>query len=459
MKSRSRSVGWGARDGGADSASVPRSVLANRKQAAAALEGSSALEAARALLEAPAVTELRDFSDVEEPTLEELRWFHGNGAPALPLATESGWIPRTLSSVADEPPRAPELGGLGILYPGKRHVFSGPQESAKTLAAYVCGLHVIRAGDSVVLVDFEMGEYDAKRRFRELGATDEELEQIAYVEPQSPATPIAIERLIQGAPGLVIIDAAAGAFQVDGLDDNSRRDVEVWAQSWVNPFWRAQIATLVLDHVTKNAETRGNYAIGSERKVGGVDVHIGFSVIEPIKRGGHGRYKVVTHKDRGGFLKRGKLAEFALRSDPETHALQAVFEPFTETDEEHPWRPTVYMERVSRYLELCYEPVSKNRIEHGVKGKAETIREAVSVLEREGWIEISDAGVESIRPFREEEDRFVPTSSRFVPETGDSYLVPSSLPLGGDGGGREDRKDGDEVGTSSSSGTSPDIEF
>jgi hypothetical protein len=390
------------------------------------------------------------------PLVADEAWFfrqlQGNGSSAqIPRALESGWIARTLASVADEPPTAPELGGLGILYPGKRHVFSGAQESAKTLAAYVCGLCVIRAGSSIVLVDFEMGEYDAKRRFRELGATDEELELVAYVEPQSPATPLAIERLAQIEPGLVIIDAAAGAFAAEGLDDNSRRDVELWAQAWVNPFWRANIATLVLDHVTKNAETRGNYAIGSERKVGGVDVHIGFSVIDPIKRGGAGRYKIVTHKDRGGFLKRGKLAEFALRSDPATHSISWEFEPFTEADEEHPFRPTHLMEKVSRFVEMQPAPVSRNEVEKAVAGKAEALRTALDVLTGEGYLEESKGDkrarlVESIRAYREDLDANDSSSSLFVPvRPSDPGVACSSVrpsPLGEDEDDRRVNSDG-----------------
>ena len=50
------------------------------------------------------------------------------------------------------------------------------------------------------------------------------------------------------------------------------------------------------------ARTRGAFAIGSERKVGGVDVHLCFEVVLPIKRGGRGLYKIVTHKDRLGRL-------------------------------------------------------------------------------------------------------------------------------------------------------------
>ena len=381
------------------------------------------------------------------PLIADEKWYLAqtngstNGNQSIPRALESGWIARTLASVSDEPPVAPSLGTLGLLYPGKRHVFSGPQESAKTLAAYVCGLDVIRQGSSIVLVDFEMGEFDAKRRMRELGATDEELEHVAYIEPQTPATPLAIERLIATEPGLVIVDAAAGAFQVEGLDDNARKDVEIWSSSWIAPFWRAQIATLVLDHVTKNAETRGNYAIGSERKVGGVDVHIGFTVQHAIKRGSTGLYKVTTHKDRGGYLRRGKLGEFALRSDPETHALTWELRPFVEEEGDAVFRPTAIMEKISRWLELQTEPVSRNAVEKASLGKTDYVRIALDVLSAEGHIGESEGSrgarnVEIIRAFREASDDFAPTSPHFAPDRGNSDFAPSPLPLRGGEAGR-----------------------
>jgi GNAT superfamily N-acetyltransferase len=330
-----------------------------------------------------------------------------NGSP--PVEQKDTWAPQNLAELDDEPPVRPTLGEVGIVYPGKRHVFSGPQESAKTLAAYVIGLEVIRAGQSIVLIDFEMGQWDARRRLIELGATMPELAAIAYVEPSERAEGTVIERLVALEPGLVIIDAAAGAFDIQALDDNKRQDVERFARVFVHPFWRAGIATIVLDHVVKNAEARGKYAIGSERKVGGADVHLGFEVVTPIKRGGHGLYKIVTHKDRGGFLKRGKLAEFELVSDPQSHAIRWTLKAPAEGDEEHPFRPTTLMEKVSRYLELQPDPVPMGAVEEAVSGSRDYVRLAIQTLVDDGFV-VENPGprkarmMEIQRAYREEND-------------------------------------------------------
>jgi len=141
-----------------------------------------------------------------------------------------------------------------------------------------------------------------------MGATAEAFERILYVEPETPATKETIERLCSQSPTLVVVDAAAGAYDLQQLDENKRGDVERFARIYTRAFWTHGVATIVIDHVVKNAENRGKYAIGSERKIGGVDVHLGFEAIEaiePISRGGRGLYKITTHKNRGGWLRRG----------------------------------------------------------------------------------------------------------------------------------------------------------
>lgn len=378
---------------------------------------------------------------LEVPSLADVSYLNDARRDQEPStqSRDTSWTPLNLASLEDKPPQPPDLGGLTLAYQGKRHVFSGPQESAKTLAAYVIGLSVVRTGGTVVLIDLEMGPWDAKARLRELGATDEELSSFLYLEPERAVAQEDTGRLVRLEPSLVIVDAAAGAFQLESLDDNSRKDVEKWARAWVDPFWRAGIATIVLDHVTKNAETRGNYAIGSERKVGGADVHLGFSVIQPIRRGGHGKYQITTHKDRGGFHKRGKLATFELTSDPDTHFISWAFVAAPEVDEEHPFRPTVKMEQTSRWLEKQSEPVPIGHVENGVGGNRDAFREAMELLIEEGYVAESKGArgarlMELVRVYREDSDDLAPTSpdlAQIMAQT-TSPLAPS--PKDGRGG-------------------------
>jgi hypothetical protein len=176
------------------------------------------------------------------------------------------WQPLNLT--ADEyakPTEPPAI--LGLIYRGKRHGISGPPESAKTLLALAIGLEWYRAGlGRFALIDFEQGAATTRLLLEELGATKDELADIYYVEADAPPTPTDINMMLPAGVTLAIVDAAAGAYDASGLDDNKRADVERFARTWIVPLWQVGCTTLLLDHVVKNSETRGRYAIGSERK-------------------------------------------------------------------------------------------------------------------------------------------------------------------------------------------------
>jgi hypothetical protein len=339
------------------------------------------------------------------------------------------WEPISWAALEEREPVEPTIGGL--IYPGRRHIFSGPPESAKTWAAFCLALDEIRAGGVVLHVDFEMFAYETRDRLRELGATDDEMERFLHVEPETEATDYVVGELVQyHQPTLAIVDAAAGAFDLHGLDDNSRRDAEIFARSFIDPFRLRGVATILLDHVVKNSDNRGQFAIGSERKVGGADVHLGFSAIVPFGRGRTGLIRVTTHKDRFGYLPRPRAAELELHSDPDTFAVTWQFKAADQAGED--WRPTALMEKVSRFLEGQTEPVSRKTIETNVTGKAEYVRAAMDALVADGYALEEDGPRKSRlltvhKPFSTSSD-LVPTSSGL----GQARPRPSSPPLRGD---------------------------
>jgi hypothetical protein len=315
-----------------------------------------------------------------------------NDIPGLDTSSSNGagpdsWQPIYLSGITDDATIPPSL-GHNLIYPGLRHVFSGPQESAKTLAAYIIGLNVIRTnpGTHILLLDFEMGPRGAKRRWRDCGATDHELDNnILYLAPDTPARIERIEILVALNPILVIIDAAAGAFDNEELDDNKRSDAEKWRKLYVDPFFDAGIATIVLDHVVKNVESRSKYTIGSERKTGGGEDHIGFDTIKPVKRGSTGIYKMTLHKDREGHHNRGHFYDLHIASNPETHQLDCEFRPVELADPDTGWLPTIYMERVSAYLHE-HGTCSRTHLCDNVEGGTDYVRQAIDALKRHGYL-------------------------------------------------------------------------
>ena len=176
-------------------------------------------------------------------------------------------------------------------------MISGPPESLKTVIATIIAITARRQRWAVAHVDLEMGAHaDVARRARRGRRRDPRLR---LHRAGRAAFPEDIGSLISNGIGLVVIDAAAGAYSVSGLDDNARKDVERFAQAWIEPLYRAGVATILIDHVTKNAENRGKWAIGSERKAGQADVHLGLELVgSPLSRGGNALVKVHVHKDR-----------------------------------------------------------------------------------------------------------------------------------------------------------------
>lgn len=334
------------------------------------------------------------------------------------------------------PPDPPTVKGL--LYAGRRHVISGPPESTKTLIAYMLLVEALRQDRGICILDFEMGPHAAATLLREIGATDDQLQRTQYAEPDAPPTTEDIDRIVGLGTQYALIDAAAGAYDATGLDDNARKDVEQFASKWIRPLWQAGVATIVIDHVTKDSATRGKFTIGSERKTGQADVHLSLEALKPLHRGGTGLVKINVHKDRPGHLPRPTAYFVDLRSDEQHRITWELREPLEATGEGE-FRHTIYMERISRHME--HDPArsySKNELETDVSGKAEHIRAGLRELLADGYVTVTETSrghdrYTLLRPF-------VPTSSPPRPDEGSTHFVPSSHPLQG-GRGDEDEVD------------------
>lgn len=288
-------------------------------------------------------------------------------------------------AIPSEPPTT-----CGLIYRGKRHLLSGPPEAAKTLAALILGLEHMRAGHgSFAFIDFEQDSPSVRLMLDELGASLDEIASVHYFQPSGPPDDGDIAALVAAGVTLAAIDAAAGAYDASGLDDNKRQDAERFAARWVTPLWRASIATLVLDHVVKSAEARGRFAIGTERKAGQVDVHLGLEAVKQIARGGSGIVRITVHKDRPGHL-RGNVPELHLESDPDSHTVSWTFaQHIAPTSTDDAWRPTVLMDRVLEHVgHHLYEPASRSALADQVTGKRPYLLKAIDILIAEGRLQL-----------------------------------------------------------------------
>ena len=287
-----------------------------------------------------------------------------------------------------EPSEPPNI--CGLLYQGLRHTISGLPEALKTAIALIFALEHMRAGGGkVCLLDFEMGAKAIRRLLTDLGATLEEIASFHYINPTGPPDKDDIAALEFEGVTLTILDAAAGAYDASDLDDNKRADAEQFAKFWIAPLWRRGITSVVIDHVVKNTDARGRFAIGSERKLGAVDVHLGFEAIRPLSRGGTGLIRVTVHKDRPGHLTRPAAVEIELHSDPDTHRITWEIKQASAGGDDD-FRPTVLIDRVLDYLDRNPEPISRSALANVVQGNREWLLRGVEILLAEGRLELQN---------------------------------------------------------------------
>src|SRR6266849_10036469 len=189
-------------------------------------------------------------------------------ADVIPLRAEPAhsWMPIDLVVLGQAPPEPPTLGG--IVYPGRRHIWSGEPEALKTWLALCVAAEEVRAGNSVVYIDFENGARDILARLRGLGLADAQISgHFVYMNPHESIKSASADvqtLLVQRRPSLAFVDAFASACELHSLDDNSTRDVETFYRTVVDPLRAHGAGVVILDHPAKNAETRGRWAIGSQ---------------------------------------------------------------------------------------------------------------------------------------------------------------------------------------------------
>jgi hypothetical protein len=348
----------------------------------------------------------------------------------VPTAVHS-WVAIDIVAAAANPPEPPTIGGM--LYPGKRILFSGETESLKTWLALILAKAELDAGYPVAWADLDaMGEGEILARLRLLGVPDEQISrQFLYYAPDDSLTGQALEdvrvEIADRQIRLFVIDAFNAALSMHGLDPSSTPDVETFWREVAQPLCDAGAAVTLLDHVVKNPDGRGKYAYGSERKASGAHVHIGFRPLEAFTRGGSGRTVLATQKDRAGFLPRPTIGILELTSAADSVSYSLTADRSRAGDK---FRPTYLMERVSEYLASQDEPASKKRIEDNISGKAEAVRTAISVLLEEGYARQTEGKhgaqlIEFVRFYRESDDDFQGDESTSSPPR--PHLVPSLL--------------------------------
>ncbi len=327
----------------------------------------------------------------------------------------ASWAPVDLTGYLDgtHSPAVPTLltrtDGVALVYPGLTHSFHGESESGKSMLLQIETARLIMNGQRVLFVDFESDPGAITERLLMFGADPVAIRDwFVYVrpeaDPRSTTTELQAWQAMLAQPyTLAVIDGVTDSLGVFGYATNANDDITAWMRIMPKQIAnRTGAAVCVIDHVTKDGDTRGRFAIGGQAKMSGL-TGAGYTVevAEPLGRGLRGVIVVRVGKDRPGYV-RGNAGPMR-RTDRTQEAARIIvdstgpapvvtIEPWRghdgPTGQPQRWRPTALMEKISRELESADGPLSFRKLDERVTGKRDHIRAALDVLIAETHVEV-----------------------------------------------------------------------
>lgn len=346
---------------------------------------------------------------------------------------ETSWRPVDLTAVLDgHGPPAPSLlarqDGLCLLYLGKVHALNAESESGKSWLALDACAERLHAGEAALYIDFEDDPASLVARLQALGVEAGAIaERFIYLRPDDALSPVAhaqLDRILtEHRPSIAIIDGVTEAMAQNGWSINDNDDAAAFLLALPRRIARHGPAVVLIDHVSKDKESRGRYSIGAQHKLAGIDgaaYHL--EVTEPFGRGRSGASRITCTKDRPGHI-RGALpdgrtvGEMRVTStdDDLVHITVAAYEGGTGTGLQV--RPTTLMEHISDAIgemnETGVQPTA-NAITSTLKGNRRFLLAGLKTLVEEGYVTTESGPNRSrlhrlIKPYRATEDPAVST--------------------------------------------------
>lgn len=386
--------------------------------------------------------------------------------------------------------------GHHLIYPGLVHDIHGESESGKSLVAQHLTVEQLAAGGPVLYVDFESDAGQISHRLLAMGATTHQLlTHLTYIRPE--ASPYALTETTEWATlltrtfTLATFDGVTDALGQFGATTKDNDDIAAWHRMVPRTLSiRTGAAVVLIDHVTKNTDTRGRFAIGGQAKMASIDgASYNVEIVEPLGKGLKGMVTIRVGKDRPGEIRpicgpyrasdrSQEAARIEFDSTTRTRINVTVHGPegsVTDRDDGKAFKPTGIMEKLSKLLQVVGEPMSKRNIlrshkADGGKARDQTIYDALNRLIEGGWVVESDAyrGHPTFaheRAYRQcedpESDAFdapidqitpplrtvLPTASRVLPGSTNDSASPLPPPEGGSGSTQTD--DGSETASAS----------
>ncbi|HLU98801.1 MAG TPA: AAA family ATPase [Thermobifida alba] len=352
---------------------------------------------------------------------------HPNGQPRDTPRPKSTWRPRDLTDILNGTYQAPQptIGrrddGVGLFYPGRTHSVVGESEGGKTWFALLAAASELNAGNSVVFIDFEDDAPGVVGRLLTLGVTHTVIsERFAYIRPEEPLTAdfnkLELAQAIHDLrPTFVPVDGVTEAMALHSMELKDNTDVARFGRMLMRPIAETGAAVATLDHVTKDKEGRGRYALGGGHKLNGLNgAQYTLENRKPFGIGLTGKSTVRIAKDRPGQLRRHALphssgmhwfADFSIHSHDESFAEGSLATPIEQTG---PFRPTGLMQKVSDALAGAPTPLNVRGVQDRVTGNKDAVRAALARLVDEGFaaVEPGPRGAQNhrlIKPFTDTE--------------------------------------------------------
>ena len=228
------------------------------------------------------------------------------------------WSPIDLGPVLDGSRRQPMPTVLRrgdeehLLYAGAINGIHGDSGAGKGWAVCFAIDQELRAGRTVMLLDFEDTAESIVARLVALGATPEAIrDRLLYIRPQTEFGVTAVDHVtticVDRDVSLVVIDSLGEAFALEGIDENKDVEVGPWYRKVARKIAEVGPAVLLIDHSTK-ASDNPLHPSGSKRKRAAITGASYFAeAVKPFVKNEGGRLRLTCAKDRHGNYRKGEV--------------------------------------------------------------------------------------------------------------------------------------------------------
>lgn len=320
----------------------------------------------------------------------------------------TSWAPVNLGPILagsytpEQPAQLQRTDGHRLLYAGRINGLIGESESGKSWVAMHACCQAMLGGEAVLFIDHEDTAAGVVGRFRALGIPDELLAGLlTYLNPDESLGPLQRADLVltmaNNAPTLIVVDGVNAAMSAMGLDLDKNKDATLYYQQVLKALSSQGATVVTIDHVTKNKDGRGGYAIGAQAKRAMTDgAIIEVEAVAKFGRGQNGKIRLRVSKDRMGEVRAisggdGWLGDLDLTSDVNGDVTM-VLSGIPTVEDAEPQRPYIVMERISNLLHTTRGAMTTRGIREGVPNRSAAVDEALALLVAEGYVERTAGG-------------------------------------------------------------------